>query len=390
MIFVNPDSKIYRHVPNVVLGYAAAIYNARVIDFNARPEPKDRFLDEETDVLCISARSLTKSESERIARLYLRKYPRAEIKYFKGILNVLCCYPFIELGEAFVYDEPFSDNYPFPNYELFDSFEIFQKNWQKGKWPYIIMTSAGCPYQCSYCLARNTKWKARSAQNCFEELKEAKQKWGIVSDVFNLDKERVLEFCRLVKPLKLRWSCANGLRADRFDEEIAKNLKEAGCNYVSFGIESIHQDVLKRIGKGEDFSVIEKAIDIAQKYFGPNVNGFFIIGLPGSSYQKDLASIAWAIRKKISATFSFYVPEDFYKLKPDQIFWGPQARPLTEEYSSHLQMKIYQMTNYMREPFSLKSAMQALKMIWKFDKKHFLGQIFSGLKRISLKNGIYF
>ncbi len=181
MIFVNPEAKVNQDTPNIGLAYAAIHFGVKVVDLNTLPKPRKRFLKYKTDVLGISVQSRTYSQSQRIAKLYKSKYPEAKIKSISGFLDVQCCYPYLEFDDKIEYSEPFSDRYPFPNYELFDSFKTFKKKWQTGEWMYAIMTSQGCPYQCVYCVSRNRKWIARSAQNCYEELKQAKEKWAIKS-----------------------------------------------------------------------------------------------------------------------------------------------------------------------------------------------------------------
>ncbi len=351
MIFINPDAKINRDIPNIGLAYAATHYNTKVIDLNTMRYPKDRFLNYEADVAGISVKSLTYGESVKIAELYKAKYPNAKVKSISGFLDVQCCYPYLDFEEKIVYDKPFSDEYPFPNYELFDSFSLFKKNWQRKVWSYAIMTSQGCPYQCIYCMSRNRKWLGRSAENCFEEIKMAKMRWGISSfeildDCFNIDKQRVIKFCELIKPLKLGWSCANGIRADRFDEDMAKAMSESGCKHITFGIESAIPEVLEAIKKGETIERIEKAIKIAKKYFR-GVAGFFIIGLPKSSYERDLHSLEWAKKRGINAHFSYYVPMD-KAVQFDSLFYGEGAKPMSDEYPKELQMRIYKMTGSMR------------------------------------------
>ena len=115
MLFVNPESKVNPDVPNLALAYAATHYNVKVIDQNTMPFPEDRFLEIETDILGISVRSVTYTESKRIASEYKKKYPGAEIKSISGFLDVQCCYPFVQLDKRLEYNEPFSDKYPFPN-----------------------------------------------------------------------------------------------------------------------------------------------------------------------------------------------------------------------------------------------------------------------------------
>lgn len=354
MIFINPPSGANTDIPNIGLAYAATHFNVKVIDLNSMPRPYGRFLKEKTDVLGISVRSLSYGEALKIAKLYKEKYPGAQLKSISGFLDIQCCYPYVDFEDKISYNEQFSDEYPFPGYELFDSFSVFQKNWAHGVWSYAIMTSHGCPYQCIYCASKNRKWIARSAENCFEELRLAQKRWKIKSfqvldDCFNIDKKRVIRFCQLIHPLRLTWYCSNGIRADRFDEEIAFAMSESGCEHLSFGIESADSQILKEIKKGETIEQIENAVNIAKRYF-KSINGFFIIGLPKSSYEKDLNSLNWAKKMGINAHFSYYVPFD-EQMYFDEVFYGESARPVSSSYSQEQQKKLYKMTAGMRPGF---------------------------------------
>lgn len=128
MLFVNPDARVNRDIPNIGLAYAATYHGVRVIDLNTLPEPCDRFLCHKADVLGISVQSRTLGESKRIAELYQSKYPQARIKSVSGFLDVQCCYPYLDFEDRISYDIPFSDEYPFPNHELFDSLPVFLGN----------------------------------------------------------------------------------------------------------------------------------------------------------------------------------------------------------------------------------------------------------------------
>jgi radical SAM superfamily enzyme YgiQ (UPF0313 family) len=368
MIFVNPYARVNFSLPNFNLVYAATHFNTRIIDLNTKPHPRQRFLNQKTDVIGISIQSRTYSEAMRISEEYKKKYPTAKIASVNTDIDIQCCYPFLKLKENVEFKPLFSDAYPFPRYDLLDSFTIFSKNWSSGKWDYPILTSVGCPFQCVYCAARNRKWRARSAKNCYEELKQAKEKFGIkkfeiVDDVFNLNKQRVLDFCKFVKKLNLKWSCVNGLRADLFDEEMAEAMSDSGCNIVGFGIESRDKDVLRGIQKGESIEQVEKAVDISKKYF-KIVNGFFIIGLPGSTYEKDLQSLKWARSKRINAHFSYYVPAE-KQISTSAVFYGEGAKPVGQEYDKRLQEKIYRATAYMRPEKSLiRRGINKIKRAW--------------------------
>jgi len=370
MLLINPDSRVNKDIPNIGLAYIATYLGAKVIDLNTKNWPRKRFLAYKSDSVGISVQSRSYQDALRIARMYKRKYPQVKMRSVSGVLDVQCCYPYLKLADDMHIQGEFSDYLSIPDYELFDSFELFRTNWQKNIWRYAIMTSKGCPYQCLYCAARDSKWQARSAANCYQELKSARDRWGIksfsiIDDCFNIDRERVMELCDLIKPLKLSWSCANGLRADRFDESLAKEMKDAGCDYVGFGIESTDPQVLNMIKKGEDMDTIALAVDTAKKYFD-NVNGYFIIGLPGSSYARDLSSLRWAEGKHINAFFSYYLP--FKALMEGSLFYGPGAKARSQEYPSRLQEKIYILTKSMRPKESnawrLRSILDSIKKFY--------------------------
>lgn len=351
MIFVNPFSRVNTDIPNISLAYTATKFGAQVIDFNTLPRPKETILQHQADLLGISVRSMNTGEAEEIASMYLNEYPNTPIVSVGCGIDIQCCYPFHSWERHLSFPFDFSDKYPFPDYELFDSFDLFQKNWQSGKWKYALMTSLGCPFPCNYCMCRKRKWLPRSAQNSVAELEQAKDKWGIssfviIDDCFNVNHKRCLDFATQVKNLNLTWECANGLRADLFSEELAQTLADSGCIQVSFGIESIHDDILKQINKGEDFAAIEKAVEIATRYF-PHVNGFFIIGLPGSSLEKDRQSLEWAQMAGINAHFSYFVPS-LCELPENEVFYGTEAKPLGDAYPKEEQQRFYQETAQMR------------------------------------------
>lgn len=347
MLLVNPNARVNRDIPNIGLAYAATYLNSKVIDLNTRTKPWNRFLDYKSDLLGISVQSRTYKEALRIAGLYKERYQGSEVKSISGFLDVQCCYPYLKFEKDLYFDQQFSDELKFPNYELFDSFDLFKKNWQEGTWHYAIMTSQGCPHQCIYCASRNSKPKMRSVKNCYEEIKFAQKIWrirsfAIIDDCFNIDKDRVMALCELLRPLELTWVCANGLRADRFDEEMAKAMKEAGCNYIGFGIESTDPAVLEVIKKGESIEQVERAIEIAKKYFSRYINGFFIIGLPASSYKRDLKSYKWAKEKGIDYLFSYYIPPADL-IKGGYLFYGEGAKPVSREYPQRLQKRVYKL-----------------------------------------------
>jgi len=394
MLFVDPCSEVYINIPNMSLAYAATMYNTKVIDQHVLPYPRDRFMKHKAKTLGISVRSFAFKEANRIVQKYSGKNPGSRIKSIDA-LDVQCCYPFLNLSERISLKKDFSDQLPFPRYELFDSYNYMSTNWRIGLWHYPLLSTLGCPYQCTFCASRNRKYKMRSVDNCVSELRQAKDKYRIVSfeiidDVFNLSASRVTEFCKKVRPLKLSWLCSNGLRADKFDEDQAKELRSAGCTAVGFGIESIHDDVLESIKKGETRAQIEKAVKVARKHF-TDVKAYFIIGLPGSTHEKDLASIKWAQANGIKPIASYYVPgSDEVSADSDgkeRIFYGSKAKACSGVYPVSDQKKVYQLskkqvrTLYKTQKLPLHLIWLTLRALGKYNLKSMLTHFIIGPKR---------
>ena len=343
LLLFDPYSPVNPNIPNIGMAFAATVLDARVIDEHILTYPRNRFLKEEAETLGISVRSFSSLSAERARDAYRERYPLASIVSVTGMIDVQCCYPYLSWKNNLTVDVPFSDEMPFPEYERFDSFNYLSSNWQTGFWSYPLMSSHGCPYQCLFCASRARTWRPRSADHCVEELRRAKKNYGIrsfevIDDAFNIDRERVLEFCEKVAPLGLSWACTNGIRADRFDEEQAEAMSKAGCVHVGFGMETTDSVILSSMKKGERFKDIERAVDSAVRHFS-RVSGFFIIGLPGSTKEKDMASLRWAYGKGIRAHFSYFVPE--VKGSTSPVFYGHASRPLSGAYSAKDQENVY-------------------------------------------------
>lgn len=340
-LIVDPPSPVNLNLPNFGAAWIATILKTRVIDLHALPLPQHRLFRAAPAQLAISVRSFNRSSAEEIAKEFSRRYPESRVTSLTGIVDVQCCYGFESFPDNVHIEHPFNDSLPFPEYERFDSFRYLHANWKSGFWAYPIMTARGCPFPCAYCAARRRPWHPRSAEHAVEELSRAKhaydiQAFEIIDDVFNLDEARSIRFCELVQPLGLSWSCANGIRADRFSERQARAMAASGCRQVGFGIESTSEEVLQAVSKGESFARMEQAIRIAQDHFS-TVSGFFILGLPGSTYERDHESILWARDMHLKAYFSYFVPPG----SNDGVYFGTLAQPRSPAYPIEQQRELY-------------------------------------------------
>jgi radical SAM superfamily enzyme YgiQ (UPF0313 family) len=179
---------------------------------------------------------------------------------------------------------------------------------QKQRMPMIrgpftfIVTSRGCPAGCKFCIKHvsyQTGVRLRSPQLILEELKLLAE-LGVhhvhmYADLFTVNREQVVELCRLVieSGLKVRWTCNS--RVDYVDEEMLQLMGRAGCWYISWGIESANEEILRRAHKGYRKEQAVRALSWA-KAAGIHNWGYFIIGLPGETEQTIQETIEYAKR----------------------------------------------------------------------------------------------
>ena len=190
---------------------------------------------------------------------------------------------------------------PLPDFTTFDSFPEFKT--------YPLLTSRGCPYKCTYCSVpaiSGKRWVYRSAPSIMKELDHVvnflkMDNVVIVDDNFTLHKKRAESVCQAIidSGFDFKWSCGNGIRADRIWPDLAELMYRAGCVEVAFGIESLVTEVFDLLKKGEEVDHIRHGIEVVQNA-GLNVTGFFMIGLPGSTYRKDLKTLALARRLNLN------------------------------------------------------------------------------------------
>lgn len=185
----------------------------------------------------------------------------------------------------------------FRNY--FESFGFKIKEFGKIKSTSLI-TSRGCPYNCTFCFKDmwGHKWRARSPQNIVEEMGFLYEKYGangflFTDDTFLLDRKRIFGFCKLLKErgLDVVWYC-NG-RVNLMTKELLETMYNAGCRGIAYGIESGNQQILDSMKKSITIEQVRNAVKWT-KEAGIYVTGYFIIGMLGETRDTIRQTIAFA------------------------------------------------------------------------------------------------
>lgn len=186
------------------------------------------------------------------------------------------------------------DSLPFPAYNMLDG---FPKTFQPPLFNYprfpsaTMISSRGCPYQCSYCdrSVFRKSFRYNSADYLYGQMVFLKKEFNIrhiffYDDLFTFHRRRIEEFCGLMrkKPLHMTFNCA--VRVGHIDDDLIKMLKAAGCWMVSIGMESGDPDLLARHKSNMDLEEVRSAVRSIQRC-GIRVKGLFMMGLPGETEQ---------------------------------------------------------------------------------------------------------
>lgn len=174
-------------------------------------------------------------------------------------------------------------------------------------------SSIGCPFTCSFCAVVPTyeaRWKAKSAQHVYSDIKYVKERWGANAVEFHdnnffVSERRTVEFARLIKPERMNWwGMARIDTMDKFKDESLHLIREAGCRIIFFGAESGNDNILKQLDKGGTqtgeqiirFAERLKKFDIIPEYS-------FVLGTPAPTPEEVTAQIDFDINfiKKVKA-----------------------------------------------------------------------------------------
>ncbi len=129
--------------------------------------------------------------------------------------------------------------------------------------------------------------RVRCAENVLDEIEywyeRGYRKFNFVDDNFTFYSDRVHEICDGIERRglnNLKFTCTNGIRADRVDRQLLTRMKEVGFYYIAFGVEGGNEKILKSLKKGETMEPIKRAIkDVCD--LGYEVMLFFLVGSPG-------------------------------------------------------------------------------------------------------------
>lgn len=137
--------------------------------------------------------------------------------------------------------------------------------------PYIF-SARGCPFQCSFCAAKEIfqGYRSHSVDYVVRQIKDLVLNDNVdhiyfADDLFFADKKKLEELIQKLKMEKLLGKCSYSCwaRANLVTEEVCHLLKKLNVTNVGLGVESFSDNVLKGLNKsGVTSKINQKAIDL--------------------------------------------------------------------------------------------------------------------------------
>jgi radical SAM superfamily enzyme YgiQ (UPF0313 family) len=143
----------------------------------------------------------------------------------------------------------------------------------------------------------------------------------VVDDIFNFEPERAKEICRgiLSRGLDVHLQFPNGVRGDRFDEELVVLMKKAGTHFMAIAIETVSEKFQKLIRKNLKIDRALQTIHWVNRH-NIEVSGFFMIGFPGETVEEVQKTLDFAIQAPLDTIFvSIVSPFKGTKLRTDML-----------------------------------------------------------------------
>lgn len=180
--------------------------------------------------------------------------------------------------------------------------------------PVSLITGRGCPYSCIFCLGRKmvgSKVRKRNPESVLDEIEEILNlgfdRINIADDLFTTDRDRVQQICDGIRKRGLNFKWSAFARVDTVNQDIFHLMVQAGCDSVSFGVESGNAEMLKRIKKGIKLEQVHAAVKMCQDA-GMIAHASFIIGLPGETKETLEETDRFARSTKAVYGYHFLAP----------------------------------------------------------------------------------
>jgi radical SAM superfamily enzyme YgiQ (UPF0313 family) len=171
-----------------------------------------------------------------------------------------------------------------------------------------LLASRSCPEFCTYCPHRIlSSFRARSVGNIVEELAYlcgfSRRPYVVFRDpMFTADRARCVDLCNAIlqSGLRIRFECET--RLDHLDETLLELMRRAGLQLVTFGVESISPETLRKVARRPTPESHQRQIVDKCRELGVSTAAYFVFGFLPDTWTSVAATIDYSL--SLGTTFA--------------------------------------------------------------------------------------
>ncbi len=158
--------------------------------------------------------------------------------------------------------------------------------------PAPIITTRGCPGQCSFCSAWRINGKRirfRDPEDVVDEMAMLQHDYGVqnfmvMDNCFTSSKEHFTSICRgiLRRNITATWDCCSYERLDHLTDDTVALMRQAGCRMLHLGIESASTSIRGQLQKHCSLDGYRRVVSLCKRH-GIAPVAWFILGFPGET-----------------------------------------------------------------------------------------------------------
>jgi anaerobic magnesium-protoporphyrin IX monomethyl ester cyclase len=233
---------------------------------------------------------------------------------------------------------PNLDEIPLPNYHLVN-IRSYQHILGKSPVNLAIQSSRGCPFGCTFCDIRRSRFRQRSTESVIDEIRrwyrQGVRSFFFTDDNFVLDKSWTLTTCERMARENWQIDFKISARVDLPDLEMYRAIQRAGGSRVNFGVESSQQVNLDFLNKGITPEQTAEAFRLAHRA-GLKGFAYMIIGFPHQDKWEMYRELLFLQKIKADyATFAVLSPYPKTALHLRLLREGEFATDFWQDFAEH-------------------------------------------------------
>ena len=202
-----------------------------------------------------------------------------------------------------------------------------------------VVAGRGCPFNCIFCVGSKMggrRARYRDPKLVVDEIEQALaagfREVNLEDDLLTLNHKHVYRFCDeiIARGLTFNWSAFS--RVDTVNVDLLRRMKEAGCTWLLYGIESGNQQILDTAKKKITLDMIRTAVAMGREA-GIEIMASFIIGLLGETVETMRETFDFAVELETFFGFNVLAPFPGTEVRERAAEYGIEI--LTDDWSKY-------------------------------------------------------